>query len=87
MFDSDSDMKISINDFKHAMETMGEKMDPEEINEIIADSELVDSDYIDINKFAQMIMNRIWNSPNIKPKIECFFTLALIFIKLTFRLF
>jgi Ca2+-binding EF-hand superfamily protein len=52
-------MKISIKDFKHAMETMGEKMDPEEINEIIADSELVDSDHIDINKFAQMIMNRI----------------------------
>ena len=28
-------MKISVKDFKHAMQTMGEKMDEEEIDEII----------------------------------------------------
>ena len=52
-------MKISVKDFKHAMQTMGEKMDEEEIDEIINDSELVHNDFIHIEDFAKMIMNRI----------------------------
>lgn len=59
MFDSDHDGKITIKDFKHAMQTMGEKMAENEIEEIIHDSELVEKDYITIDSFAKMIMNRI----------------------------
>jgi len=42
VFDSDHDGKITIKDFKHAMQTMGEKMAESEIDEIITDSELVE---------------------------------------------
>jgi len=38
---------------------MGEKMEESEINEIIEDSDLVNSGYIVIDEFAKMIMNRI----------------------------
>ena len=46
MFDSDHDGKITIRDFKHAMMNMGEKMGEQEIEEIIADSELVENNFI-----------------------------------------
>ena len=59
MFDSDHDGKISLKDFKTAMQTMGEKMEEQEIQEIINDSELVTNDFIQIEEFAKMIMNRI----------------------------
>lgn len=38
-----------------------------EIDEIVGDSELVNNDYIAIEDFAKMIMNRIWN---IKDRTE-----------------
>ena len=38
---------------------MGEKMGETEIDEIVGDSELVNNDYIQIEEFAKMIMNRI----------------------------
>ncbi len=38
---------------------MGEKMGEAEIDEIVGDSELVNNDYIKIDEFAKMIMNRI----------------------------
>ena len=60
VFDSDHDGKITVRDFKHAMMTMGEKMGEGEIDEIAGDSELVQNDYIQIEDFAKMIMNRIW---------------------------
>ena len=41
VFDSDHDGKITVRDFKHAMMTMGEKMENDEIDEIVGDSELV----------------------------------------------
>ena len=40
--------------------TMGERMGETEIDEIVGDSELVNNDYIAIEDFAKMIMNRIW---------------------------
>ena len=43
------------------MMTMGERMGEGEIDEIVGDSELVNNDYIAIEDFAKMIMNRIWN--------------------------
>ena len=59
VFDSDHDGKITVKDFKHAMMNMGEKMGDQEIEEIVGDSELVNNDYIQIEDFARMIMNRI----------------------------
>ena len=59
VFDNDHDNKISIKDFKHAMQTMGERMEEQEIDEIMNDSELVNNDHINIEEFAKMIMNRI----------------------------
>ena len=59
VFDSDHDGKITVKDFKHAMMNMGEKMGEQEIEEIVGDSELVNNDYIQIEDFARMIMNRI----------------------------
>ncbi len=41
------------------MMTMGERMGEGEIDEIVGDSELVNNDYIAIEDFAKMIMNRI----------------------------
>ena len=59
VFDSDHDGKITVVDFKHAMMTMGERMGEGEIEEIVNDSELVNNEYIAIEDFAKMIMNRI----------------------------
>ena len=59
VFDSDHDGKISVKDFKNAMSNMGEKMSDEEIGEIVDDSDLVNNEYILIDDFARMIMNRI----------------------------
>ena len=39
--------------------SMGEKMGEQEIDEIVGDTELVDKDFILIDDFAKMIMNRI----------------------------
>ena len=41
------------------MSNMGEKMSDEEIGEIVDDSDLVNNEYILIDDFARMIMNRI----------------------------
>jgi len=41
------------------MMTMGERMGEREIDDIVGDSELVNNDYISIEDFARMIMNRI----------------------------
>lgn len=59
VFDSDHDGKITVQDFKHAMMTMGERMGEREIDEIVNDNELVSDKYITIDEFAKMIMNRI----------------------------
>lgn len=59
VFDQDHDGKITVGDFKHAMMTMGERMGEREIDDIVGDSELVNNDYISIEDFARMIMNRI----------------------------
>ena len=59
VFDSDHDGKISVKDFKHAMMTMGERMGDGEIDEIIGDTDLVSNEFISIDDFAKMIMNRI----------------------------
>ena len=60
VFDSDHDGILSVEEFKHAMITMGEKMQDHEIEEIINDSELVTNRQIRIEQFANLIMNRIW---------------------------
>lgn len=66
MFDTDKDGKISVAEFRTAMQQMGEKMEEKDINEIIQDSELVDNNqYIVIETFARMIMNRIWYVTNV----------------------
>ncbi len=36
------------------MQTMGERMEEQEIDEILGDSELVNNDYIHIEEFAKM---------------------------------
>ena len=59
VFDQDHDGKITVQDFKHAMMTMGEKMAEQDIDEIIADSPYVVDNHIEIEDFARMIMNRI----------------------------
>jgi len=59
VFASGDNDKITVKDFKHAMQTMGERMEETEIDEILGDSELVNNDYIHIEEFAKMIMNRI----------------------------
>ena len=41
VFDSDNDGKISVEDFKYVMMHMGERMQENEIMEIISDSELI----------------------------------------------
>ena len=41
------------------MMTMGERMGDAEIDEIVGDSDLVNNEYILIDEFAKMIMNRI----------------------------
>ena len=46
VFDTDHDGKIIVKDFKHAMMTMGERMNEREIDEIVGDSELVNNDSI-----------------------------------------
>ena len=59
VFDSDHDGKISVEEFTYAMMNMGECMQEAEIQEIIADSDLVTDNCIKIEEFAQLIMNRI----------------------------
>ena len=59
VFDSDHDGKISVEEFTYAMVNMGEQMNDQEIQEIIADSQLVNNNYIQVEDFARMIMNRI----------------------------
>ena len=59
VFDSDHDGKISVEEFTYAMVNMGEQMNDQEIQEIISDSQLVNNNYIQVEDFARMIMNRI----------------------------
>ena len=59
VFDSDHDGVLSVEEFKHAMMTMGEKMQEHEIDEIVNDSELVINKTIRIEHFANLIMNRV----------------------------
>ena len=46
VFDSDNDGKISVEDFKYVMMHMGERMQENEIMEIISDTELINNNYI-----------------------------------------
>ena len=41
------------------MMTMGERMGDGEIDEIVGDTDLVNNEFINIDDFAKMIMNRI----------------------------
>lgn len=59
VFDSDHDGKISVEEFTYAMVNMGENMNEQEIQEIIADTQLVNNNFIQVEDFARMIMNRI----------------------------
>ena len=59
VFDSDKDGILSAEEFKHAMMSMGEKMQEYEIDEIINDSDLVQNRQIKIETFATLIMNRV----------------------------
>lgn len=59
VFDTDHDGKITVEEFKYAMMTMGEKMQEHEIEEIISDTALVQNNLILIDDFAKLIMNRI----------------------------
>ena len=59
VFDSDHDGKISVEEFTYAMVNMGENMNEQEIQEIIADTQLVNNNFIQVEDFAKMIMNRI----------------------------
>ena len=59
VFDTDHDGKISVEEFIYAMTNMGERMNEEEVKEILADSDLDDGKAIKVEEFARMIMNRI----------------------------
>lgn len=59
VFDSDHDGLLSVEEFRHAMMTMGEKMAEHEIDEIINDTELVINKQIRIEHFANLIINRV----------------------------
>ena len=59
VFDSDKDGKITIQEFKYAMMTMGEKMQEHEIDEIIQDTQIINNNFISIEDFAKLIMTRI----------------------------
>lgn len=60
VFDTDRDGKISLEEFRYAMINMGERMEEDEVNEIIHDSqELINDDFISIEEFARMVMNKI----------------------------
>ena len=59
VFDSDHDGLLSVEEFKQAMMTMGEKMAEHEIDEIINDSDLVINRQIKIDHFANLIINRV----------------------------
>ena len=60
VFDTDRDGKISLDEFKYAMINMGERMEEQEVNEIIHDSrDLITDDFISIEDFARMVMNKI----------------------------
>ena len=59
VFDGDRDGRLSVEEFKFAMMSMGEKMQEHEIEEIITDSDLVSNNQIIIESFARLIMNRV----------------------------
>ena len=59
VFDADRDGKISVEEFTYAMVNMGERMSEQEIQEIVADCQLVNNNQIALEDFARMIMNRI----------------------------
>ena len=60
VFDSNKDGKLTKDEFKTAMMTMGERMQDHEIDEILNDPELIPGgSTIEINDFAQKIMNRM----------------------------
>ena len=60
VFDTDKDGKISLDEFKYAMINMGERMDEQEVEEILHDSaDLINDNYITIEEFAKMVMNKI----------------------------
>ena len=58
VFDTDHDGKLAVEEFLYAMVNMGDKMTPEEVKEIIGDTDL-DNGCIKIEEFAKMIMHRI----------------------------
>ena len=60
VFDTNRDNKLSREEFRTAMMTMGERMQDSEIDEILGDTELLASGQdIDITDFAQKVMNRL----------------------------
>jgi Ca2+-binding EF-hand superfamily protein len=59
VFDSDHDGKVTVEEFKYAMMNMGEKMQENEIEEIVTDTDLVYNNHILIEDFARLIMNRV----------------------------
>ena len=58
VFDQDKDGKLSVEEFKYAMTSLGEQMKPDEVEEIITDTELIYDGYLYIEEFAKMMMNR-----------------------------
>ena len=53
VFDTDNDGKVTVAEFRYAMINMGERMEEEEVDEIIADSQdVIVHNYISIEDFA-----------------------------------
>lgn len=60
VFDTDNDGKVTVGEFRYAMINMGERMDENEVDEIIADSQdVIVDNIITIEDFARLILNRI----------------------------
>jgi Ca2+-binding EF-hand superfamily protein len=56
--DGEDKLKITVDQFKYAMTSMGEKMLEHEVEEILTDSDLVFEDNLVIEEFAKYLMSR-----------------------------
>jgi len=57
MFDSDGDGYIDASEFKHFMQTFGDKMDDEAVEEIMKEADANGDGKIDYQEFCQHMTN------------------------------
>ena len=57
IFDEDKDNKLSNQELKYAMTTLGEKMKEEDVDEMIKEADTDNDGYIDIVDFSKLLMS------------------------------